>query len=78
MTEQLAKNSFSLGVLGLMAGVMAVLFYMAFHYTSANETGDIYYLGAFFTCLNVTVLSLSFARVYDMLKDIKQELQRNV
>lgn len=78
MTEQIAKNSFSLSILGLMAGVLAFLFFMAFHYTSGTDTSSAYYLGAFFTSLNVTVLCLSFARVYDLLKDIMQELQKDV
>lgn len=78
MTEQIAKNSFGLSLLGLMAGVMAILFFLAFHYTSSNDSGSSYYLGAFFTSLNVTVLCLSFAKVYDLLKDIMQELQRDV
>ena len=47
MTEQIAKNSFSLSILGLMAGVLAFLFFMAFHYTSGTDTSSAYYLGAF-------------------------------
>ena len=73
MTEKIDKNYRGLILLGSVTGILALLFFAAFYYTGESR-GDVYYLGAFFTSLNVSVLCLCFSRVYELLAKIHEEL----
>ena len=76
MTELIDRNNRVLTLLGTITGVLSILFLSAFHYTS-DDVGNYYYLGAFFTSLNVTVLCLCFSQVYDLLGQIHSELKKH-
>ena len=75
MTEKILKTNRGLRLLGWMAGVLSLLFFLAFYY-AGDKTGNYYYLGAFFTSLNITVLCLCFSQVYDLLGQIHSELKQ--
>lgn len=75
MTETIKRKNLALTVLGTVTGIMSLLFFIVFHY-SGDSVGNYYYLGAFFTSLNVTVLCLAFSHVYEMLGLIHQEISK--
>ncbi|MDX1519273.1 MAG: hypothetical protein R3318_04065 [Gammaproteobacteria bacterium] len=75
MTDKLPGKNKGLNLLGWIMGVIALLFYLAFHY-AGDQVGNYYYLGAFFTSLNVCVLCLCFSQVYELLALIHEELKK--
>lgn len=75
MMEKISRNNRGLKLLGWVAGVLSLLFFIAFYY-AGDEVGNYYYLGAFFTSLIITVLCLCFSQVYDVLGQIYNELKQ--
>lgn len=75
VTEKARINSIGLSILGFFAGLLAVMSFMAF-YITGEEAGNYYYLGTFFTSLNVGILCLCFGQVYDLLRMILNELEK--
>ncbi len=75
VTEQARISSIGLTILGFFAGVLAVMSFVAF-YITGESAGNYYYLGTFFTSLNVTILCLCFGQVYDLLRQIIIQLEK--
>ncbi len=76
VTEKARINSIGLTILGFFAGILAVMSFMAF-YISGESAGNYYYLGTFFTSLNVTILCLCFGQVYDLLREILIQTEKS-
>jgi len=62
-----------LNVLGMVAGILAVLSLAAFFYIG-NELEGSYYLGAFFTSLVLIILSFGFAKIIELLYKVQERL----
>ena len=62
-----------LNVLGIVAGILAVLSIAAFFYIG-NELEGSYYLGTFFTSLVVIILSFRFAKIIELLYEVQERL----
>lgn len=75
MKSTISKNNRTLTLLGWTTGVLSLLFLVAFQYTG-NKVDNYYFLGAFFTALNVAVLCLCFSQVYNLLGAILDELKQ--
>ncbi len=75
MTDKIPEGGKALSLLGWIMGLLALLFFLIFHY-AGDQVGNYYYLGAFFTSLNVSVLCLCFSQVYQLLARIHEELQK--
>ena len=75
MTEHAKKRSAGLNILGLVSGILALMSFLAF-YLNGEDTGNYYFLGMFFTSLNVSVLCLCFGQVYELLKQILMEMEK--
>ena len=63
----------TLNILGVITGIPAVLSLVAFFYIG-NELDGGYYLGTFFTSLVVIILSFGFAKVIELLYEIRSRL----
>ena len=64
-----------LNLIGLISGLMAAFAFLAF-YITGEDVGNYYYLGTFFTSLNIAVLCLCFGKVYEILNRIYQEVEK--
>lgn len=73
MNETINRNHRNLAMLGWLTGVLSIMFLLAFQYTS-DKVDNYYYLGAFFTSLNIAVLCLCFSQVYKLLGAILAHL----
>ena len=62
-----------LNVLGVVAGILAVLSLAAFFYIG-NELEGGYYLGTFFTFSVVIILSFGFAKIIELLYEVQERL----
>ena len=76
MNETINRNHRNLALLGWMTGLLSIVFLLAFQFTS-ERVDNYYYLGAFFTSLNIAVLCLCFSQVFKLLGAILTQLDSN-
>lgn len=76
MSVEIKHTIVALNVLGILAGIMSITFLMALLFID-GALGDDYYIGSLLISIIVTIFSLGFSKIIDLLNVIQERLENS-